>query len=144
MSDMAFQTMKSDRKIYVVVRTDLPPYAIVPQACHAVAELGRNGLIRHDEEHPIIVVLGVPSLDELRRVFVAARKLGIRCRYWVESDLGNLETALATEAIPATMREPFKKLSLLCPATKVDPRHSEPCGLSKDAGHHFSNEVALV
>lgn len=83
------------------------------QSCHAAIEATRCGLISPDIIHPHLVLIGVK--DELR-LFNCTQKLdqlGIAYRSFVEPDLDNQLTAVATAPISGDLRHHFKKYQLL-------------------------------
>lgn len=85
-------------KIYIVVRTDIPPGLQAAQACHALREFG--------EEHPeadakwykeskTIVLLGASGTIELCDLVDEAQKLNALFAMNYEPDLDNQLTAVA-------------------------------------------------
>jgi hypothetical protein len=100
----------------VLVRRDLPPAQQVVQSCHAVAEAARS-LLPPDHQHPHIVVCGVRDERTLRQSHDRLVRQGVRCRAFIEPDLGNQLTALATEPVFDGTRRLFRRFQLLTPST---------------------------
>jgi hypothetical protein len=101
------------RHVYVVVRQDLPSHIQTVQACHAAICVARNRLIQDDEDHPSLVVLTVPDSASLIEMSCRLSKLGITHRTFLEADLDDQPTALATEPLAGKQRRVFADLPLL-------------------------------
>ena len=80
------------KRLYVVVRADLPAGLQLAQACHATREFG----LRHPEVDvgDNLVVLHVPGEAELRRIVDAAGE-ALPVAPFFEPDLGGEMTAAA-------------------------------------------------
>jgi len=100
--------------VYVLVRKDLPPAQQVVQSCHAVAEAARS-FLSAEQEHPHIIVCQVRDEPTLRQSLDKLQTHGVRCHAFVEPDLGNELTALATEPVFDGTRRLFRRFPLLRP-----------------------------
>lgn len=87
-------------KLYIVIRSDLPPGAQAAQACH--------GLMSFVMAHPVIarywhlksnnlVVLQVPSEECLLHLASRAEEVGVEHSVFREPDFDNTVTAVALE-----------------------------------------------
>ena len=95
------------------MRKDLTPSQIAVQSCHAAIEATRNGLIPPEIEHPNLVLIGSENLPALLQIRAKLRTLGIRFQEFVEPDIGNQITAIATAPLSGDIRKHFKKYQLL-------------------------------
>jgi len=89
-----------DRKLYIVVRQDLPPGRSYAQVAHAIAEyavLFQACFHGWHEASNTIVVLQVPTMVELARLCERAEFEGCRKAEFHETDLNNELTAVAFE-----------------------------------------------
>lgn len=82
------------------------------QTAHSTVEACRHFL---DKEaiHPHFVVLEVNDESHLRRVIDKLNLFNIRHKAFIEPDLGNQITSVATEPISGESRKIFKNYSLL-------------------------------
>lgn len=92
------------RKLYVVVRRDLPPGLRTAQAAHAVAEMciyhqDLADLWRADPDGNYLIVLEVPDEPALLNMFHDVKAWGISRELFREPDIGFQATALG--ALPA-------------------------------------------
>lgn len=97
--------------VYVAVRKDIPIAQQAVQAIHAGIAAARE-LIPPDQIHPSLVLCTVPderTLLDLRDRCAAA---GVFSRVFVETDLGEQVTALATAPVNGAARKLFKDLPL--------------------------------
>lgn len=95
------------------VRKDLTPSQIAVQSCHAAIEAARNGLIPSDIEHPHLVLIGCQNLPALLKVRSKLRTLKIHHKDFIEPDIGNQVTAIATAPLSGDSRKHFKQYTLL-------------------------------
>lgn len=96
----------------MLVRGDLPPEQQTVQACHAVAEAVHHfGALARI--HPHLVLCSVPDEASLRKAASDLKRRGIRSRVFVEPDLGDAATALATEPVRGAARRAFRRHPLL-------------------------------
>lgn len=95
--------------MYVLVRRDLPPVQMAVQACHACLHAGPLAGDLVDPPH--LVLCAVASLEDLQGWARRLTDLGVPFHLFLEPDLGNAPTALAT--IPVTDRRPFRALPLV-------------------------------
>jgi hypothetical protein len=66
-------------------------------------------------EHPHFVMCGVKSEGHLRKAHLQIQEQGIRCRAFLEADIGNQMTAIATEPVFDSQRRIFRNFQLLKP-----------------------------
>jgi len=104
--------------VYVLVRKDLPPAQQVVQSCHAAFEAARS-FLPAGQEHPHIIVCQVRDELTLRQSLDKLQTHGVRCRAFLEPDLGNELTALATEPVFDGTRRLFRRFPLLRPRWDV-------------------------
>lgn len=95
------------------VRKDLSPSQQAVQAIHAGIEAARFSLITADETHPHVVLCGVNNQDHLDRVSVKLSQAGIRFKNFIEPDIGNEITALATEPLNGEQRSLLRNYQCL-------------------------------
>lgn len=108
------------KRLYVVVREDLPPGLQMAQACHAAFEYGLHG---SDDVGDNIVVLHA-SAERLRQLVEEAAKRGLSYQDFHEPDLGGELTACAftgaarslVSSLPLAMRPPVCTIPV-CPDT---------------------------
>jgi hypothetical protein len=84
--------MNTEKKMYVLVRKDIPPIHRAVQGSHAVAEF----LIHHNRDgwkNGTMIMLGVPNEKALK---YWKAKLADKAVAFYEPDIGNQMTALAT------------------------------------------------
>ena len=100
--------------VYVFVRRDISPGQQVVQSCHAVAKAAilYNGKLDVD---PHMVVLGVKTETALFKAIEKLNSLGIKCQWFIEPDMGNQVTALATEPVYDDTRKVFRNYQILKP-----------------------------
>lgn len=103
--------------IYIVVRQDLSFEQQAVQACHAAINAARS-FLDHRDQHPHLVLLGVPDHDALhqlrRRLLEVPVQREIEYSIFWDSDLPEPNTtALATEPISGEDRKFFKGYPLL-------------------------------
>jgi hypothetical protein len=84
----------------------------VVQACHACLEAAR-ALLPSEQEHPHLVVCGVPDEVRLGTCLDRLRRAGVRFRAFHEPDLGGALTAAATEPVRGAQRLLFRDSQLL-------------------------------
>jgi hypothetical protein len=79
------------KRLYIVVRDDLPPGLMLAQACHAAFEYGMFG---GDDVGDNLIVLSA-SKGKLKELVAQAVALGLSFQDFREPDLGNELTACA-------------------------------------------------
>lgn len=94
------------------MRKDLTHSQQVVQASHACIESSRAFLAGEDV-HPHLVVFGVKNQTKLRRVTEHLKQVGIRYKEFVEPDIGNELTAVATAPLSGEDRKHLAKYCLL-------------------------------
>jgi hypothetical protein len=92
------------------VRKDLSYPQQAVQACHACIDA--RDFYPADLETPNLVLLGVNDEKKLVNTLRRIEKLGIRCKAFVEPDIGNQLTAIATEPVSGDSRHHFKQYQL--------------------------------
>jgi len=98
--------------VYIFVRKDLTKMQKAVQAIHAGIETGRNYYHKLDD-HPTVVLLGVKDEKALVRICDKLEKNCINFSPFIEPDLNDSLTAVATELIEEDQRHLFKKYDLL-------------------------------
>lgn len=98
--------------IYVFVRNDLSPSQICVQSTHSCIEVARNYLDK-DEDHPNVVVFGIKNENKLKSIADNLLQEGIRFQQFLEPDIGNQLTSIATEPLCGEDRKLFSKYCLL-------------------------------
>ena len=98
---------------YIFVRQDLKPEYQLVQAAHATCVLGSKLNGKVDPSNLYFVVSGVKDLDSLQTLMDSLSKKGHEYVSFVEPDIGNEITAIATLPIRGDMRKDFKKFKLL-------------------------------
>jgi hypothetical protein len=99
--------------VYVLVRSDLSPSQQAVQAIHAAVEASRVGLIDGSGDHPHLVVLSIPDESSLLIASEKLRAADIPHAVFVEPDLGDEATALATAPLSGDARRHFRRYRLL-------------------------------
>lgn len=79
------------------------------QACHAAVAAGRD-LIRHPDPHLVLVT--VPTINELVSLSVKLTDAAVAHRVFVEADMGGRATALATRPLLQQERKHLRQLPL--------------------------------
>jgi hypothetical protein len=95
----------------VFVRKDLDVNSRAVQSCHAVIEATRA--FGFDGEHPHLVLIGVEDEFELDDVAIRLSAQNIDFRDFVEPDIGNQRTAIATQLVSGDSRRLFRRYKLL-------------------------------
>lgn len=96
---------------YVFVRQDLSQSQRVVQSSHACIEAARQFLDKTDE-HPHLVVISVPDLDQLMEIASYLDSKMVRFVAFFEPDISQY-TSIATEPVRAESRKLFRKFKLL-------------------------------
>lgn len=96
-------------KAFVLVRQDLPLPQQMVQACHAAMGAGFDF---RAEEHPHLVLLGVPDREALELWDESLRQLAIPRHLFFEPDDDMGHSALATAPLPKSLWRHFRKLPL--------------------------------
>jgi hypothetical protein len=65
------------------------------------------------EEHPHVIVCGLPDEHALAQCLDHLARIGIRYQAFHEPDFGNQLTAIATEPVPKTLKRLFRNYRLL-------------------------------
>lgn len=98
--------------MYVFVRKDLTHSQQVVQASHACIEASRTYL-ELDSEHPHLVVFGVKNLNKLKKCIEHLKQVVIEYKEFLEPDIGNELTAVATVPLSGEIRQHLAKYCLL-------------------------------
>jgi hypothetical protein len=96
----------------VFVRKDLSIPQQVVQTSHACIEVSRNYLTP-EATHPHLVVLSVENEEQLKQYAEKMKKAGIQYREFIEPDIGNQWTAVASEPLTGDRRKHFSNYRLL-------------------------------
>ena len=103
--------MTQGNYFYVLVRTDLPIEQQMCQAIHAAHESGIH-LANKSKDISSVVVCAVPNEAKLQEVYIKLKSRGIKTVMFLEPDIGNQATALATEPICGDQRKIFANFKL--------------------------------
>jgi len=66
-----------------------------------------------DSQHPHLVVFGIKNENKLRKCIQHLQEVGIPYKEFLEPDIGNQITALATAPLSGPQRDHLKKYCLL-------------------------------
>lgn len=94
------------------VRKDLSPAQITVQSCHAFGDACRK-FLKEDDVHPHLVVLVLKNENKLREIENRLKEAGIKYTAFLEDDMDNQMTAIATEPVSGETRNFFSKYMLL-------------------------------
>lgn len=102
------------KRLYVVVRSDLPPGLQMAQACHAARAFAVENPWANDKAGENLVVLSVPNELELWRLTARVSERDIMLTLFREPDLGGALTAAAftgeaqplVSSLPLALRQP--------------------------------------
>lgn len=97
----------------MIVRRDLSQSQQAVQGMHAAIEAARQGLIKSDTKHPHLVFCSVSDEFDLVEYSTKLESKGIRYQVFLEPDIGNKLTAIATEPIYGSNRKIFRNLKLV-------------------------------
>jgi hypothetical protein len=103
---------------YVFVRQDISPEYQLVQAAHATMALGQALAPDQDAHNTYFTVVGVPDGKSLTDVIPMLKANGFPYVAFVEPDIGNQITAIATHPIHWAARRPLKGFPLLSFAPK--------------------------
>lgn len=103
---------------YVFVRQDISPEYQLVQAAHATMALGKALAPEHDPHNTYFTVVGVADGKSLTDVIPMLKANGFPYVAFVEPDIGNQVTAIATHPIHWAARRPLKGFPLLSFAPK--------------------------
>lgn len=100
----------------MLVREDLSLPQQTVQACHATVSAARLYL-----DTPVcnLIVCGVKNEQALHKARDHLASLGIKFESFVEPDIGNQLTALATEPVSGDVRKSLRKYQLIKGSTNV-------------------------
>lgn len=82
------------------------------QSSHACIEASRAFLAGADQ-HPSVIIFGIKSEPKLKDIAARLIEAGVRHRVFVEPDIGDQWTAIATEPVVGERRSLFSKYTLL-------------------------------
>ena len=100
-----------ERHVYVAVRRDIPLAHQAVQAVHAGISAARE-LIPDSIAHLNLVLCTVPDQSALLGLLARCNAAGVQTRVFVESDMDNQPTALASEPVDGARRRLFRDLPL--------------------------------
>lgn len=95
----------------MLVRSDIPLAHQAVQAIHAGISAARD-LIPEGMIHPNLVLCTVPNRDWLTAIEDKCTQAGIASRVFLEADMNDEPTALATQPVGKEMRKLFRDLPL--------------------------------
>lgn len=98
---------------YVFVRQDLSPEYQLVQAAHATMVLGQKMPSHYNPKETYFTVIGVPNEWELKEVKRILNENGFPFEEFIEPDIGDEITAVATHPIHWLKRKPLKSYKLL-------------------------------
>lgn len=98
---------------YVFVRQDLSPEYQLVQAAHATMVLGNKLYDLYDPREIYFAVIGVENLKALNMTMIELNANNFMYEKFVEPDIGNQVTAVATYPIFWKDREPLRKYNSL-------------------------------
>lgn len=86
-------------KLYIVVRSDLPPGLQTAQSCHALSEFAQEHpeLYKEWKRDNNLVVLASPGKDALAKLAYDMTNRGVAFSMFTEPDLGGELTAICIE-----------------------------------------------
>lgn len=100
--------------VYIFVRQDLSPEYQLVQAAHVAAKMGSRSIMPLDKfDELYFTVIGVPDMAGLNTAIKDIEIVGGKAYSFVEPDIGNLVTAVASSPIPATQRKRLLSYKLL-------------------------------
>ncbi len=99
--------------VYVIVRQDLPRPIQAVQACHATLAATNTFIGSEPITHPHLVLCAVDDESALRAAFNRLKDQGVPCCAYMEDDLGNQMTAVATAPLKGEARRPLRGFRLL-------------------------------
>lgn len=82
------------------------------QSCHAAINAAKKFLIT-EQVHPHLVLCGLKDESALKKELLKLTAYGIKTQVFVEPDLDNSLTAIATEPLRGIHRKPMKRYTLL-------------------------------
>ncbi len=100
------------RYVYILIRKDLSFEQQVVQSAHAAIEAAHH-LIPPELEHPHLCLCGVKGEIQLQAAADRLDQAGIKYRAFIEPDIGDQWTALATESVSGEDRRHFKRYNCL-------------------------------
>lgn len=86
--------------MYIVVRKDLDPGAILAQSCHVAFQFAHEKPLLSSHwiiNSNYICILEVNDENELSNIFNIAKESGVECTGFIEPDYNNSLTAIALE-----------------------------------------------
>lgn len=97
----------------MVVRKDLTRPQQAVQACHAVIEATKAYSEISTLEHPHVIIVSIENEAKLRATVLKLAEAGISCREFIEPDIGNQMTAIASRPVFGDERRHFRRFRLL-------------------------------
>ena len=85
---------------------------IAVQSCHACIEAAHSFKVADLPQHPNVIILQVKNEEKLYRVQDYLSQREIRFESFIEPDIGDQITAIATEPISGDSRQFFKRFQL--------------------------------
>lgn len=83
------------------------------QSCHAVIEAAKAYPSIRDGEHPHCIIVGIENEAKLRATLQKLADAGIECQAFLEPDIDNQMTAIASRPVFGDERKHFRRFRLL-------------------------------
>ena len=97
--------------VYILVRQDLSIAQQAVQSVHAAIEATKA--FKQTPRHPSVIICSVEDEKALQKAIFKVEQSGIRYKAFLEPDIGNQMTAIATEPVCGKQRKVFKKFKLM-------------------------------
>ena len=109
------QTEKNEHDqfyVYILVRKDLKSFEyLCVQSVHAAIEATKA--FKQPSRHPSVIICSVEDERALQKAIFKIEQSGVKYKAFLEPDIGNQLTAIATEPICGDGRKVFKKFKLM-------------------------------
>lgn len=96
-----------------MVRKDLSRPQQAVQACHAAIEATKAYTDISTLEHPHVIIVSIENESKLRATIPKLAEAGIAVREFIEPDIGNQMTAIASRPVFGDERRHFRRFRLL-------------------------------
>ena len=97
--------------VYILVRHDLSIAQVAVQSVHAAIEATKA--FKQPQRHPSVIICSVEDERALQKAICKIEQSGIKYKEFLEPDIGNQLTAVATEPVCGDQRKVFKKFKLM-------------------------------
>lgn len=99
--------------VYFFTRQDISPEQQIVQTAHVALKLGNSTLFKDDPDNTYFTVVGVRNLDGINAVIKILTNFGFEFEAFVEPDIGDQITSIATYPIPEDKRDVLMAFNLL-------------------------------